>query len=144
MPHAQDFDYMKSNRFEIDKDTSSVCVQSCGAEVLYGYDYQGLSPRAVITPQSERCTISFVHALTACMCGALVGAADAGKSTSVTEIGKLLGTGAFSEVRLAVRSDAAADTKESEQFALKIFHKRSWKDSFSRKQLRQRHEEHVH
>ena len=82
---------MKSNRFEIDKDTSSVCVQSCGAEVLYGYDYQGLSPRAVITPQSERCTISFVHALTACMCGALVGAADAGKSTSVTEIGKLLG-----------------------------------------------------
>jgi len=82
---------VKTIRFEIDKDSNSVSIQSCGADILYSYDYEGLKQRAVITPQSQRCTISFLHALMACSCGALVGAADTGKSTAVREIGKLLG-----------------------------------------------------
>lgn len=87
----QDFDFTKSIRLEIDKDTQSILVQCAGADVLYGYDYEGLSQRAVITPVTDRCTIFFMHALIASVCGAFAGAADIGKSTSVTEIGKLLG-----------------------------------------------------
>lgn len=88
---VQDFDYTKSTRYEIDKDTRSIYIRCAGVEVNYGYDYEGLSQRAVVTPATDRCAISFLHALTACVCGAFVGPADVGKSAAVREISKLVG-----------------------------------------------------
>jgi len=88
---VQDFDYTKSTRYEIDKDTRSIYIRCAGVEVNYGYDYEGLNQRAVVTPTTDRCAISFLHALTACVCGAFVGPADVGKSAAVREISKLVG-----------------------------------------------------
>ena len=87
----QDFDFLKTARLEVDTDSKSLCVLCAGTEVGYGYDYEGLSSRAVITPVTDRCTISFLHALTACVCGAFVGPADVGKMSTVKEISKLVG-----------------------------------------------------
>lgn len=86
-----DFEWTKTARLEIEKDTQGVLVACAGAEVLYGYDYEGLSQRAVITPLTDRCTISFLHALIACVGGAFVGPADVGKCSAVKEISKLVG-----------------------------------------------------
>ena len=87
----QDFEFTKSACLEIEKDTKSILIRCAGVEVLYGYDYEGLSQRAVITPITDRCTISFVHALNETVCSAFVGPADVGKSSAVKEISKLVG-----------------------------------------------------
>ena len=85
------FEYLKTPRLQMDEQTQSLVVLGAGAHVRYGYDYEGLSERMVVTPTTDRCTIGFLNSLTVSMCCAFVGPANHGKSSVVKEIGKLIG-----------------------------------------------------
>ena len=58
-----DFEWTKQQRYYWDVESDTCHVKMSTSVFTYGYEYLGCSPRLVITPLTDRCSLEMEHAL---------------------------------------------------------------------------------
>ena len=87
---AKEFEWESQLRFYWDKETDDIIIKQCTGSFPYGYEYQGLNGRLVITPLTDRCVMTLTTALTFHMGAAPAGPAGTGKTETVKDLAKSL------------------------------------------------------
>ena len=62
--HAKEFAWESQLRFYWDRSVDDCSIRQCTGQFRYGYEYQGLNGRLVITPLTDRCYMTLTQALT--------------------------------------------------------------------------------
>jgi dynein heavy chain len=86
---AAAFGWQAQLRYCCDDDACTVTVAD--ANFSHGYEYTGVGPRLVLTPQTDRCFVTLTQALRLALGGTCAGAGGVGKSETVRELGTCLG-----------------------------------------------------
>jgi len=83
-------EWMSQFRFYGDKKDSELTIRQTNTFQPYGYEYLGNSGRLVITPLTDRCSITMTTALNLFRGGSPKGPAGTGKTETVKDLGKNL------------------------------------------------------
>ncbi|XXQ39846.1 AAA+ ATPase domain-containing protein [Plasmodiophora brassicae] len=87
-----DFRWQQQLRFYWDVDRDDCAVRQVNAQFDYGYEYMGVTSRLVITPLTDRCWMTITGALHIKLGCSPAGPAGTGKTESVKDLAKALGT----------------------------------------------------
>ena len=74
--NAKEFLWESQLRFYWDRDVDDCLIRQCTGSFRYGYEYQGLNGRLVITPLTDRCYMTLTQALTFKLGGSPSGPAE--------------------------------------------------------------------
>jgi len=87
---AKEFAWESQLRFSWDRADDNCYVRQCTATLLFGYEYEGLNGRLVITPLTDRCYMTLTTALSFRLGGSPAGPAGTGKTETVKDLAKAL------------------------------------------------------
>lgn len=85
---AREFAWESQLRFYWDRDDDDVRIKQCTGSFGYGYEYEGLNGRLVITPLTDRCIMTITQSLTFKMGCSPAGPAGTGKTETVKDLAK--------------------------------------------------------
>jgi dynein heavy chain len=85
---AREFAWESQLRFYWDKHIDDLLICQCTGKFRYGYEYQGLNGRLVITPLTDRCYMTITQALTFKLGCSPAGPAGTGKTETVKDLAK--------------------------------------------------------
>eukprot|EP00750_Incisomonas_marina_P009230 INCI15857.2.p1 GENE.INCI15857.2~~INCI15857.2.p1 ORF type:complete len:4529 (-),score=890.01 INCI15857.2:58-13644(-) len=84
----REFAWESQLRFYWDKQIDDLLIRQCTGKFRYGYEYQGLNGRLVITPLTDRCYMTITQALTFKLGCSPAGPAGTGKTETVKDLAK--------------------------------------------------------
>ncbi|OWK62944.1 Cytoplasmic dynein 2 heavy chain 1 [Lonchura striata] len=87
--NVEDWAWKKQLRFYMND--QKCYVQMVDAELQYTYEYQGISPKLVYTPLTDKCYLTLTQAMKMGLGGNPYGPAGTGKTESVKALGGILG-----------------------------------------------------
>ncbi len=87
----KEFEWESQLRFYWDKPKDAIEIKQCSGVFSYGYEYQGLKERLVITPLTDRCIMTLTTALRFQLGGAPSGPAGTGKTETIKDLAKSMG-----------------------------------------------------
>ena len=87
---AREFEWESQLRFYWERKEDDIRARQCTGIFTYGYEYQGLNGRLVITPLTDRCVMTLTTALTFKLGGSPAGPAGTGKTETVKDLAKSL------------------------------------------------------
>lgn len=87
---AREFEWESQLKFYWRLEDNDIRINQCTGVFPYGYEYQGLNGRLVITPLTDRCVMTLTTALTFKLGGAPAGPAGTGKTETVKDLAKSL------------------------------------------------------
>ena len=91
----REFAWESQLRFYWEKEDNDVAIKQCTGKFTYGYEYQGMNGRLVITPLTDRIVMTLTQALTFHLGGAPAGPAGTGKTETVKDLAKTMGLPCF-------------------------------------------------
>ena len=86
----REFAWESQLRFFWDHDRDNVIIRQCSGQFDYGYEYQGLNGRLVITPLTDRCYMTCTQSLHYRLGCAPSGPAGTGKTETVKDLSKAM------------------------------------------------------
>jgi dynein heavy chain len=87
---AREFEWESQLRFYWNRTIDDIQICQCTGKFRYGYEYEGLNGRLVITPLTDRCVMTLTTALTFNLGGSPAGPAGTGKTETVKDLAKSL------------------------------------------------------
>ena len=82
-------------RYRWDENINNCGIDICDANFEYNFEYIGNCSRLVVTPLTDRCYITLTQSVRLMLGGAPTGPAGTGKTETVKELGRALGTAVF-------------------------------------------------
>ena len=86
----REFAWESQLRFSWDREADDVLIRQCTGLFQFGYEYQGLATRLVITPLTDRCFMTCTQALHYRLGCAPAGPAGTGKTETVKDLAKAM------------------------------------------------------